>query len=66
MYLHGAVGYDGALKMWDQQLQLVAAVKNAHDGARVHCLTIGADKHVYTGGDDKVRQSKQQRVSSFL
>lgn len=61
-YLY-TVGYDGALKMWDHQLQLVAAVKSAHDGARVHCLTIGADKHVYTGGDDKLIRRWRAGVS---
>ena len=50
-----AVGYDGALKMWDNKLQLVSAVKSAHEGARVHCLAIGPDGNLYTGGDDKVR-----------
>ncbi len=49
-----AVSYDGALKMWDNKLQLVSAVKAAHDGARVHCLAIGPDGNLYTGGDDKV------------
>ena len=50
-----AVSYDGALKMWDNKLQLVSAVKCAHGGARVHCLAIGPDGNLYTGGDDKVR-----------
>lgn len=54
-----AVGYDGALKMWDHQLQLVSAVKAAHDthegsARRIHCITVGSDGHIYTGGDDKV------------
>ena len=49
-----AVGYDGALKMWDDKLQLVSAVKCAHEGARVHCLAVGPDGNLYTGGDDKV------------
>ena len=48
------MSYDGALKMWDNKLQLVSAVKCAHEGARVHCLAIGPDGNLYTGGDDKV------------
>ena len=40
--------------MWDDKLQLVSAVKSAHDGARVHCLAVGPDGNLYTGGDDKV------------
>ena len=51
------MGYDGVLKMWDDKLQLVSAVKRAHDGARVHCLVVGPDGNLYTGGDDKVRSS---------
>lgn len=27
---------------------------NAHGGERVHCLTVGPDGLIYTGGDDKV------------
>ena len=58
------MGYDGALRMWDDKLQLVSAVKCAHEGARVHCLTVGPDGNLYTGGDDKVR--RLSTVSAFL
>lgn len=63
-----AVGYDGSLKMWDHQLQLVSAVKAAHDthegsARRIHCITVGSDGHIYTGGDDKVCPAHQLCLS---
>ena len=32
----------------------VMCARNAHDGGRVHCAAVGADGHLFTGGDDKV------------
>ena len=64
--LSAAVGYDGALKMWDQQLQLVASVKAAHEGTRVHCLTVGADNNLYTGGDEKVWARRRSPPPPFV
>jgi hypothetical protein len=37
-----------------QPLRLVAAVPDAHDGARVHAACMGPDGVLYTGGDDMV------------
>ena len=52
----GAVSYDGSLKAWDAaSLELVMCAPGAHDGQRVHCLTVGPDKVLYTGGSDQVR-----------
>lgn len=66
-YLY-TVGYDGSLKMWDHQLQLVSAVKAAHDthegsARRIHCITVGSDGHIYTGGDDKLIRRWRAGVS---
>ena len=50
-----SVSWDGSVKMWDAStMELVMAVSNAHGGGRVHCLAVGADGYLYTGGDDKV------------
>ena len=51
-----SVSYDGYIKMWDATtMELVQEVKNAHNGQRVQCTTVGPDNFLYTGGDDKVR-----------
>ncbi|KAK9787497.1 hypothetical protein WJX73_006692 [Symbiochloris irregularis] len=53
-FLYSA-SWDGSLKMWDAlTMELVQAVSNAHDGTRIHCLTIGIDGFLYTGGEDKL------------
>lgn len=50
-----SVSYDGHLKQWDAlTLELVSDVKNAHDGERLYCLTVGPDGVLYTGGNDKL------------
>ena len=54
-----SVSYSGSLKMWDgNSLELVAHVSRAHEGGRIHCAAAGPDGYLYTGGDDKVRQSR--------
>lgn len=50
-----AVSYDGGLKAWDaDSLEIVVDRSSAHGGERVHCLAVGPDGLLYTGGDDKV------------
>ena len=50
-----SVSYDGYVKMWDATtMELIQEVKCAHSGQRVQCATVGPDKFLYTGGDDKV------------
>ena len=50
-----AVSYDGSLKAWDAHtLDIVADRSGVHSGERVHCLAVGPDGLLYTGGDDKV------------
>lgn len=50
-----SVSWDGSLKMWDATtMELVMAVNNAHEGTRIHCVAVGADGSLYTGGEDKV------------
>ena len=49
-----SVSYDGALKAWDAQtLDIVVDRSSAHGGERVHCLALGPDGLLYTGGSDK-------------
>jgi hypothetical protein len=49
------VSYDGSLKAWDaDSLEIVVDRSSAHGGERVHCLAVGPDGLLYTGGDDKV------------
>lgn len=51
------VGYDGCLKGWKaSNLDPVMEVKGAHNGQKVHCVTMGPDSVLYTGGDDKLIQ----------
>lgn len=46
---------DGCLKAWDaDSLEIVVDRASAHGGERVHCLAMGPDGLLYTGGDDKV------------
>lgn len=48
-----SVSYDGALTAWRADtLEVVAHVREAHEGQRVHCLTVGSDGVLYSGGDD--------------
>lgn len=50
-----SVSYDGSIKMWDaESMELVMEERNAHDGGRINCATVGPDGNLYTGGDDKV------------
>jgi len=45
--------YDGSIKAWDAAtLEIVAVVQAAHAGERVHCLTLGPRKMLYSGGGD--------------
>lgn len=58
-FLYSA-SHDGSIKMWDATtMELVMAHSNAHAGTKIHCLAVGADGFLYTGGEDKV-------CSSFL
>lgn len=51
-----AVSYDGSLKAWDAtSLDLVMCAPAAHEGQRIHCLAMGPDRVLYTGGSDQVR-----------
>lgn len=50
-----SVSYDGALKAWDaESLDIVVDRSNAHGGERVHCLAVGPDGLLYSGGSDKL------------
>ncbi|KAL6761674.1 WD40-repeat-containing domain protein [Haematococcus lacustris] len=50
-----SVGLDGALQAWStDDLTLAAQVHDAHLGASMHCITLGPDGLLYTGGDDKL------------
>lgn len=54
---HGGLLYttsfDGSIKGWSADtLELVVQVRGAHDDKRVHCMCIGSDNVLYTGGDD--------------
>lgn len=50
-----SVSYDGCLKAWDaDNLDIVVDRSSAHGGERVHCLAVGPDGLLYTGGDDKL------------
>jgi pleiotropic regulator 1 len=45
--------YDGSLKAWDPaSLEIVVGAQAAHAGERVHCLALGPDGLLYSGGDD--------------
>ena len=35
-------------------MEIVVDRSSAHGGERVHCLAVGPDGLLYTGGDDKV------------
>lgn len=51
-------GFDGAIKAWSaDSLEHAMSVSgvNAHNGLKVHCLAIGPDQVLYSGGDDQVR-----------
>lgn len=50
-------GFDGAIKVWSADtLEPAMSVSgvNAHNGGKVHCLAIGPDGVLYSGGDDQV------------
>jgi hypothetical protein len=44
-------------------LELAGEVAAAHDGQRIHCLAVGPDGVLYTGGDDKVRGAVRVHLS---
>jgi len=56
--VHGSMvytaGYDGNIKAWDAygNLKLILKAGAAHGGERIHCMAVGPDGVLYTGGDD--------------
>ena len=61
------MSYDGSLKAWDaDSLDIVADRSGAHSGERVHCLAVGPDGLLYTGGDDKVGGAGRDGVATGL
>ncbi|KAG2489448.1 hypothetical protein HYH03_012084 [Edaphochlamys debaryana] len=46
--------YDGSVKCWSARtLALLAEARGAHQGDKVHCLAVGPNGVLFTGGDDK-------------
>ncbi|GIL63909.1 hypothetical protein Vafri_17918 [Volvox africanus] len=58
------VSYDGSIKAWNAEtLELVAAVKDAHNGDKIFCVAVGSNGVVFTGGDDKLVRAWHQDLS---
>lgn len=58
-----SVSYDGDIKGWDgDTMDLVLQAKAGHDGKRIHCLALGPNGTLYTGGEDQLIRQWQPAV----
>lgn len=50
-----STSYDGTVRAWDATtLEPALSIPEAHQGERVHCMVVGPDGLLYTGGGDKL------------